>query len=183
MIFLPLLSIFTEAKMPGPFVIEPEKIGDERGFFARMWCQEELEARGLASCFVQSNLGFSQEAGTLRGLHYQVAPHQEAKLVCCIRGAVYDVIVDLRPGSSTYRQWVGTELTAQSHRMIYVPEGFAHGYQTLADHSEVLYFVTASYAPEAERGLRYDDPAVGIEWPLPARHVSDKDRSWPDISA
>jgi dTDP-4-dehydrorhamnose 3,5-epimerase len=170
--------IFKETKLPGAFVIEPEKIEDERGFFARAWCKEEFAAHGLEPRFVQFNLAGSEKAGTLRGLHYQAPPHQEARLVRCTKGAIYDVIVDLRSDSPMRGQWIGTELTARNHRMLYIPAGFAHGYQTLADHSEVFYSVTAFYAPEAERGLRYDDPAFDIEWPREVQAISEKDRQW-----
>jgi dTDP-4-dehydrorhamnose 3,5-epimerase len=175
--------IFTETKLRGAFVIDIERRGDERGFFARAWCQEEFAARGLGTNLVQANIAFSQRAGTLRGLHYQVKPHEEAKLVRCTRGAVYDVIVDLRPESPTYLQWVSVELTADNRTMLYVPEGFVHGYQTLTDNAEVLYQVSHVYSPESERGVRWDDPAVGIEWPkIDTRIISEKDRSWPNYS-
>ncbi|MGH7930054.1 MAG: dTDP-4-dehydrorhamnose 3,5-epimerase family protein, partial [Candidatus Binatia bacterium] len=132
---------------------------------------------------VQANLSFNWKNGTLRGLHYQVAPHEESKLVRCTRGALYDVIVDLRPQSPTYLRWLGVELTADNHRMLYVPEGFAHGYQTLVDATEAFYQVSAFYAPGAERGARYDDPAFGIEWPAEVIVISDKDAGWPDYSS
>lgn len=172
--------IFEETKLKGAFIIELEKIEDTRGFFARAWCQEEFEAHGLNTNWVQANLVFSERWGTLRGLHYQIAPHEEAKLMRCIRGAIYDVIVDLRPESPTYKQWLGVELTADNHRMLYVPGGFAHGYQTLMDDNETFYPVSHFYAPGFERGIRWDDPAFGIEWPLDVQVISDKDTSWPD---
>jgi dTDP-4-dehydrorhamnose 3,5-epimerase len=173
--------IFTETKLRGAFVIDIERRDDERGFFARAWCQEEFAARGLSTHLVQANISFSQRAGTLRGLHYQVKPHEEVKLVRCTRGAVYDVIVDLRPESSTYLQWVSVELTADNRTMLYVPEGLVHGYQTLTDKAEVLYQVSQVYSPESERGVRWDDPAVGIEWPrIDPRIISAKDKSWPN---
>ncbi len=175
--------IFKETKLPGAFVIEPEKIEDERGFFARAWCEEEFEAHGLTPRFVQFNLAGNRHAGTLRGLHYQALPHREAKLVRCTKGAVYDVIVDLRPDSPTHKQWVNVELTGSNHRMLYIPEGFAHGYQTLADRSELFYCVTAFYAPDAERGLRHDDPAFGIEWPRDVQAISEKDQQWAPYEA
>lgn len=174
--------IFAETKLPGAFIIEVERLEDERGFFARAWCKKEFEAHSLNSDWAQANLAFSRRRGTLRGLHYQVAPYEEAKLVRCIRGAIYDVIVDLRPESPTYRQWLGVELTADNHKMLYVPEGFAHGYQTLADNTETFYQVSQFYSPESERGLRYDDPAFGIEWPIDVQVISDKDKSWSDYS-
>lgn len=174
--------IFAETKLPGAFIIEVERLEDERGFFARAWCKKEFEAHSLNSDWAQANLAFSRRGGTLRGLHYQVAPYEEAKLVRCIRGAIYDVIVDLRPESPTYRQWLGVELTADNRKMLYVPEGFAHGYQTLADNTETFYQVSQFYSPESERGLRYDDPAFGIEWPIDVQVISDKDKSWSDYS-
>lgn len=176
--------IFTETKLRGAYIIEIERLGDERGFFARAWCQKEFEARGLKANWVQANLAFSEKRGTLRGLHYQIAPYEEAKLMRCIRGAIYDVIVDLRPESRTYKQWFSVELTADNHKMLYVPEGFAHGYQTLVDNSETYYPVSQFYSPGFERGVRWDDPAFGIEWPyVEDMIISDKDRSWSDFSS
>lgn len=171
--------IFTETRLPGAYVIEPQLLQDERGFFARSWCQREFEAHGLTSKVVQANLSYNRRKGTLRGMHYQLAPHEEAKLVRCTRGAILDVIVDVRPASSTAGQWIGVELTAENHRMLYVPEGFAHGFQTLADDTEVTYQVTEFYTPGAERGIRYDDSALAIEWPLEVTMISEKDRNWP----
>jgi dTDP-4-dehydrorhamnose 3,5-epimerase len=172
--------IFAETKLPGAFIIELEKREDERGFFARAWCKKEFEAHGLNSDWVQANLAFSKRRGTLRGLHYQIAPYEEAKLMRCIRGAIYDVIIDLRPESPTYKRWLGVELTADNHKMLYVPEGFAHGYQTLMDNTETFYQASQFYSPESERGLRYDDPAFAIEWPIDVQVISDKDKSWSD---
>ena len=172
--------IFKETKLSGAFIVELEKLEDERGFFARAWCQQEFEVRGLTSRLVQCNVSFGRTQGTLRGMHYQVAPYEEAKLVRCTRGAIYDVIIDLRPDSPTYKQWMGVELTAENHKMLYVPEGFAHGYQTLMDNTEVFYQVSQFYSPESERGLRYDDPVFGIEWPIDVQVISDKDKSWSD---
>jgi dTDP-4-dehydrorhamnose 3,5-epimerase len=172
---------FTETKFDGAYVIELEKHGDERGFFARVFCQKEFATHGLATNMVQMNASYSADRGTLRGMHYQTAPHQEAKLMRCVRGAIYDVIVDVRPDSPTFTDWMGVELTAQNRRMLYVPEGFAHGFLTLEDDCEVLYPVSAFYAPDHERGLRYDDPAIGIDWPDEVRIVSEKDRQWPDF--
>jgi dTDP-4-dehydrorhamnose 3,5-epimerase len=160
-------------------VIDLQKHGDDRGFFARVFCQDEFADHGLPRDMVQMNLSYSAMKGTVRGLHYQVAPHEEAKYIRCTRGAVYDVTVDVRPSSPTFKQWMGVELTQENYRMVYVPEGCAHGYLTLVDDSEVNYQVSAFYAPEAERGLRYDDPAIAIEWPTDVRVVSEKDRSWP----
>lgn len=170
--------LFTETALPGVYLVDPEPREDSRGFFARAWCREEFAAHGLATRHEQTNLAFNHTQGTLRGLHYQAEPHAEAKLVRVTRGAVWDVAVDVRPDSPTYRRWVGVELTAESRRMLYVPAGFAHGYLTLADGTELLYQVSAAYAPQAERGLRYNDPALSIAWPEPVRLVSDKDLSW-----
>jgi dTDP-4-dehydrorhamnose 3,5-epimerase len=175
--------IFTETKLPGVYLIDIEKREDQRGFFARAWCQKEFEAHGLTPRVAQANISFNKYKGTLRGLHYQVVPYAETKLVRCTRGAIYDVIIDLRPDSPTYMQWLGVELTAENYKMLYVPEEFAHGFQTLTDNTEVIYQVSQFYTPEAEGGLRYNDPAFGIEWPLEVQVISDKDKSWPDYSS
>ena len=175
--------IFTESPLAGACVIELEPRNDERGFFARAFCQHELAAHGLESSIAQANMSYNFKKGTLRGMHYQVPPHAEVKLVRCIAGAIWDVIVDLRPGSPTYKRWWGVELSAQNRKMLYVPRGFAHGYQSLADHSEVLYLVTEFYTPNAERGLRWNDPAFGIDWPLPDPILSPKDAVHPDYAA
>ena len=173
--------IFNETKLDGVYTVVMEPIRDHRGFFARAWCNREFEAQGLISQFVQANLTYSPERGTLRGLHYQIAPHQEVKLVRCTRGAIYDVIVDLRPESPTYKEWLAVELTADNHKMNYIPAGFAHGYQILMDDTEVFYQVGQFYAPEYERGARWNDPAFGIEWPITnSMTLSDKDKNWPD---
>jgi dTDP-4-dehydrorhamnose 3,5-epimerase len=175
--------IFVETELPGAVLVELERHDDERGFFARAWCRREFEENGLCGALVQCNIAFNHRAGTLRGLHYQVAPSEEAKLVRCTRGAVFDALVDLRPDSRTYKRWIGIELTAENRRALYVPEGFAHGYQTLVDASETLYHASEYYSPEAERGVRWDDPAFGIDWPAArTRIISDKDRSWPDFT-
>lgn len=173
--------IFTATALQGAFVIEPERREDHRGFFARLWCQRELEERGLNSRVVQINVGFTPRQGGLRGMHFQLPPKQEVKVVGCTMGALYDVIVDLRVDSPTYRQWIGVELTAQGRRMLYVPAGCAHGYQTLTDNTEMYYQTSEEYTPEFARGVRYDDPAFGIAWPLPVTSISDADRSWPDF--
>jgi dTDP-4-dehydrorhamnose 3,5-epimerase len=171
---------FDPTRLKGSFVIEPEPREDERGFFARVWCEREFKAHGLNSGLVQANLSYNRYRGTLRGLHYQVPPYAEAKLVRCVRGAIYDVIVDLRPESTTYLQWLGVTLTAANRQMLYVPEGFAHGFQTLEDHTEVFYQVTQFYTPGAERGARWDDPRFGIAWPAAEnRVISTKDQEWP----
>jgi dTDP-4-dehydrorhamnose 3,5-epimerase len=170
--------IFTETKLKGAFIIELELREDERGFFARSWCRQEFEAHGLDIRLSQCNISFNKRKGTLRGMHYQIAPHAEAKLVRCTRGAIYDVIIDLRPESSTFKQWISVELSAENHRMLYIPEGFAHGYQTLEDNTEIFYQVSESYHPESERGVRWDDPVFGIEWPLSEKILSAKDQSY-----
>jgi dTDP-4-dehydrorhamnose 3,5-epimerase len=175
---------FEETRLAGAYVVEPQPREDERGFFARAWCEREFSEHNLASRMVQANISGSRKRGTLRGLHYQTAPHEEAKLVRCTRGAIYDVIVDLRSGSPSCAQWFGIELTADNRRMLYIPEGFAHGYQTLADDTEVTYQVSAFYAPDVERGLRWNDSAFGIEWPITDDvTLSEKDKAWPDYLA
>lgn len=174
--------IWRETELAGAFVVESEPIEDERGWFARIYDEGELEQNGLATRFAQGSLAYNKERGTLRGMHYQADPHAEAKLVRCISGAVHDVIVDLRPASPTFKRWVAVELTAASGRMLYVPEGLAHGYLTLENESETLYLISAPYAPEAARGVRWDDPAFGIAWPDEPRVLSEKDKAWPDFS-
>lgn len=174
--------IFKQTKLKGAFIIEMEPIGDIRGFFARAWCKKEFEKHGLRSDFVQANITFNKHKGTLRGMHYQVAPYQEAKVVRCIKGSLFDVIIDLCPDSPTYREWVGIELTEDNYRMLYLPEGFAHGYKTLEDNTEVSYQVSQFYCPESERGIRWNDPGFGIGWPETSELViSDKDKNWPDF--
>jgi dTDP-4-dehydrorhamnose 3,5-epimerase len=170
---------FTETKVEGAFLIEPEPIADERGFFARTWCREEFQANGLNPALAQANVSFNHRKGTLRGLHYQAAPHQEAKLVRCTRGAIWDVVVDLRPGSPSYLGWAGAELTDGNRAMLYVPEGCAHGFLTLTDAAEVAYQMSAPYAPDAARGVRWDDPAFGIEWPGEVVVINQRDASYP----
>ena len=174
--------IFAETKLKGAYIIELEELKDNRGFFARAWCQHEFEKHGLNAHFVQANVSSSKKKGTLRGLHYQISPYEEIKLMRCTKGAVYDVIIDLRPASSTYAQWIGVELTSENHKMLYVPENFAHGFQTLEDDTEVFYPVSQFYTPGSERGIRYDDPAFGIKWPETIDLVmSEKDKCWPDF--
>jgi dTDP-4-dehydrorhamnose 3,5-epimerase len=173
---------FIETGLAGAYVIEPEPKADHRGFFGRIWCEDELAAMGLETNIVQSNVGFSHRKGTLRGLHYQVAPHAEVKIVRCTRGSVYDVIVDLRPASPTFRQWFGVELSATNHRMMYVPEGFATGYLTLEDDSEIYYHTSHRFRPESAFGVRFDDPEFGIEWPGAVEVISDQDRNWSDFA-
>ncbi|HET9473567.1 MAG TPA: dTDP-4-dehydrorhamnose 3,5-epimerase [Steroidobacteraceae bacterium] len=170
--------LFTATPLDGVFVIDLKKITDERGFFARGWCRDTLAANGLNPNQTQLNVGFSHRRGTLRGLHFQKAPHAEVKIVRCTRGAVFDVAVDLREDSATRGQWFGVELSADNHKQLYVPEGFAHGYQTLEEDSEIEYSTTHVYAAASAGGVRYDDPAFGIRWPLPVSVISDADRKW-----
>jgi dTDP-4-dehydrorhamnose 3,5-epimerase len=159
--------------------IEPQR--DERGFFARIWCARELKAHGIDVDLAQENLSLNRRAGTLRGLHYQKPPHAEAKIVRCVRGAIFDVIVDIRPGSPTYGSWEGFRLDADNRRALYVPKGFAHGFQSLVDDTEVLYQMTAFHTPDSAAGFRGDDPAFAITWPLPVSAISARDRAWPDF--
>ncbi|HEY7283720.1 MAG TPA: dTDP-4-dehydrorhamnose 3,5-epimerase [Actinomycetota bacterium] len=176
--------IFTETDLKGSFVVGLEPIEDARGFFARAWAADELAGHDLEDRVVQCSLSLNRRAGTLRGLHFQRAPHAEAKFVRCIRGALWDVIVDLRRDSPTYRRWVGAELSASNRLAMYVPRGFAHGFQTLADDTEAFYMISDPYVPDAGGGYRWDDPAFGIEWPLGApTEISDRDRSWPEFPA
>ncbi len=175
--------IFTETKLKGAFLIDIEPISDRRGFFARAFCAKEFKLRGLNSAVAQCNLSYNEKQGTLRGLHYQIHPATETKLIRCIRGAIYDVIVDMRPESPTYLQHISVELTADNRRALYVPGMFAHGYQTLTDSAEVFYQVDEFYSPECERGLRYDDPILGIEWPLAVREISGKDAAYSFLRA
>jgi dTDP-4-dehydrorhamnose 3,5-epimerase len=173
--------IFVETTLRDAYVIEIERIEDERGFFARSWCVDDFEARGGNSRLVQCNISYNKEKGTLRGMHYQVAPHEEAKLVRCTRGSLYDVAIDLRPDSPTFKRWFGVELSAENRRAFFIPEGFAHGFQTLEDGTEVFYQMSEYYHPECGRGVRFDDPAFGVEWPLEAKIVADKDRAFEDF--
>ncbi len=173
---------FHETPLNGACIIEMDKIEDERGFFARAWCQTEFLQHGIIPDLVQCNVSFNPKRNTLRGLHYQVKPHEEAKLVRCTQGAIYDVIVDLRPESPSFKRWFAVELTARNHRSLYIPGGCAHGFQTLVDNTEVFYQMSTVYCPEAARGLRWNDPLFQIEWPpCAARLVSDRDRNYPDF--
>jgi dTDP-4-dehydrorhamnose 3,5-epimerase len=172
---------FAESKLKGTFIIMPELIEDERGFFARTFCRREFEEHGLNPDLVQCNISFNIKTGTLRGMHYQVKPHAEVKLVRCITGAIYDVIVDLRPASPTFRQWFAVELSAVNRKMIYIPEGFAHGFQTLTDNTELIYQHSAFHSPEYERGVRFDDPDLDIVWPLDVSVISPRDQGYPLI--
>ncbi len=173
--------IFTACKLKDAYLIDLERKDDERGFFARAFCRNEFAAHGLATDFVQSNLSFNSQRGTLRGMHYQVRPNEETKLVRCVRGAIYDVVVDLRTASPSYRDWIGLQLDAENRRMLYVPAGFAHGYLTLTDNCEILYQVSAFYSPESERAVRWNDPAFNILWPMRPEVISSKDSSHPDF--
>jgi dTDP-4-dehydrorhamnose 3,5-epimerase len=168
-----------DTRIPGAYLVELDPRRDERGSFMRTYCRDEFARLGLASDFVQANAGTSAARGTLRGLHHQLPPHAEAKTIRCTRGAVFDVVVDARPESPAYLAWYGVELRAGEPFLVYVPEGCAHGYLTLEDDTEIAYQTSAAYAPEAERGIHYADPAVGIAWPAPITVVSDRDRAWP----
>lgn len=169
---------FSITSLKDAMLIELDKRGDDRGYFARTFCTQEFAAQGLETVFVQANQSHNARAGTLRGMHYQRAPHGEVKLVRCVRGAIHDVILDLRPGSPTQGRWEGFDLDAASGRMLYVPAGFAHGFQTLRDDTDVTYQVSHPYTPQAEAGVRWDDPVYGIAWPLPVGTISDKDAAW-----
>ena len=173
--------IFHETRLPGVFEIHLEPKTDERGFFARTWCQAEFEAQGLHPNLVQCSISFNNRKGTLRGMHYQAQPHAEAKLVRCTKGAIIDVAIDLRPASSTYRDWVAVILTADNRNMVYVPEGCAHGFLTLADETEVFYQMSEFYSPESARGVRWNDPAFQIVWPAAIEVISERDRTYPDF--
>lgn len=172
---------FTETKLEGAYIIEIEKLTDDRGFFARSWCQKEFEAHGLTSRVVQTNVSFNRKKGTLRGLHYQLKPNEESKLIRCTRGAIYDVIIDLRPKSPTYKQWIGVKLSDENYTMFFVPENFAHGFQTLKNNTEITYQVSQFFTTGSERGIRWNDPIFGIKWPLEIAVISAKDRDWPDF--
>jgi len=170
---------FKDTKLAGAYIVEPEPHEDSRGFFARTFCAREFGEKGLATNFVQCSVSMTRERGTIRGLHFQLSPATEVKLVRCTAGALYDVIVDLRPNSETYLQHIGVELTAGNRRALYVPEMFAHGFQTLEHHAEVFYQISAFFEPNLARGMRFDDPKLGIKWPLPLTTMSEKDRQWP----
>jgi dTDP-4-dehydrorhamnose 3,5-epimerase len=174
---------FIETGLPGAVIVEIEKLQDQRGFFARTWCKREFERHGLDTEMVQANVSYNKSRGTIRGMHYQVQPHGETKLVRCTQGAIYDVIIDLRLDSPTYGEWFGVELSASNYRMLFVPKMFAHGFQTLVDESVVTYQVGQFYTPGSEKGIRYDDPAFGIGWPAEICVISDKDKSWPDFQS
>lgn len=171
--------VFHQTPLQGAFVIEPEKRGDERGFFARVFCEDEFAKAGLETRFVQVNNSLTGKGGTLRGFHYQLPPNAEVKLVRCVGGAIHDVIVDLRPDSPSFGRSFGAELSATNRMMMYVPRGFGHAFVTLTEDAEALYMVSAAYAPQQERGLRFDDPWIGAEWPVQPAEVSAKDAAWP----
>jgi len=175
------LVIFIPTKLKGAFIIDPEKSEDDRGFFARSWCCREFEAHGLNPRLVQCNISFSRKRGTLRGMHYQVAPFSEVKLVRCTRGSIYDAIIDLRPESATFKDHTGVMLSLENHKMLYIPEGFAHGFVTLEDSTEVFYQMSEFYAPEHGRGVRWNDPTFEIPWPLVPTRMSERDRTYPDF--
>jgi dTDP-4-dehydrorhamnose 3,5-epimerase len=173
---------FIKTPLDGAYLIELEPIADERGFFARSWCREEFLSHGLNPNLAQCSISFNKKKGILRGMHYQEEPYQEAKLVRCYSGAIYDVILDLRPTSPSHRKWFSAELTATNRTMIYLPKGFAHGFQTLADNCELFYQISESYKPECTRGVRWNDPTFAIEWPSADRIMSDRDRSFPNYA-
>ena len=173
--------IFTRTELPGATIVDLERREDPRGFFARAYCEREFAEQGLPARMVQTNVSLTRKAGTLRGMHYQRAPHAEDKLVRCVRGAIWDAIVDIRPDSPTYRRWIGVELSEENGRMLLVPKGFAHGFVTLTDDVVVTYQVSEFYTPGAEGGARWNDPAFGIDWPVEVIGMSDKDANWPDF--
>jgi dTDP-4-dehydrorhamnose 3,5-epimerase len=170
---------FAASQLQGVYIVEIEPVEDDRGFFARTWCAREFAANGLSIERAQFSVSFNRRKGTLRGMHYQAAPHEEVKIVQCVAGAIYDVVVDLRRDSTTYAEWFGIELSARNHTMLYIPEGFAHGFQTLTDEAEVGYQISEFFEPEYARGFRWDDPAVGIQWPLSVTAISERDRHLP----
>jgi len=172
--------IFTPLRISGAFLIELERLSDERGFFARTFCEREFAAHGLCTRWPQTSVSFNTKNRTLRGMHYQIAPHEEVKLVRCTRGAVFDVIIDLRPNSPTWKQWCGVELSAENHQAIYIPTGCAHGFLTLADETELFYQIDTEYHAQSARGVRFDDRSFGIEWPHSPLIVAQKDRDYPD---
>jgi len=175
--------IFTATQLDGAWLIDLEPKEDERGFFARIWCRQELAAQGLDTEIAQESLSFNRHRGTMRGLHLQRPPHEETKIVRCTRGGIFDAIVDLRPQSPSYLRWQGFELTAENRMSLYVPKGFAHGFQTLTDNAEIVYQISEFYAPNSAAGYRYDDAAFGIAWPLPVTVISERDLCWPPFQA
>ena len=178
----PETMIFNQTALKGAFLIEPQKLEDERGFFARTWCAKELAKQGLNASLAQCNISFNREKGTLRGMHFQAAPHAEAKLVRCTAGSIYDVIIDLRPKSKTFKQWFAVELSAKNYKMLYIPEDLAHGFLTLEDNTEVHYQMSEFYYPEHASGIRWNDASFSVKWPAEIRSISERDRSYPDFS-
>ena len=174
--------IFQETQLKGAFIIEPDKYEDERGFFARTWCKKEFASHGLNPNLFQCNISFNKRKGTLRGMHYQVKPYEEAKLVRCTMGAIYDVIIDMRKDSPTYTKWMAVELTDENRKMLYIPEDFGHGFQTLKRHAEVFYQMSEYFVPEYSKGIRWNDPFFAIEWPEDERSISLKDKQFQDFS-
>lgn len=174
--------IFSETKLKNVYLIEQERFEDDRGFFARTFCKKEFQAHGIHSTFVQCNTSFNVKKGTLRGMHYQSKPHEEAKLVRCTMGAIYDVVIDIQPESNTFREWIAVELTFVNRKMIYVPEGFAHGFLTLEDNTEVFYQISEFYTPESSRGVRWNDPAFNVQWPMDIAVISDRDSQYPNLT-
>jgi dTDP-4-dehydrorhamnose 3,5-epimerase len=173
--------IFNETPLKGAFLIHLERKIDDRGFFARSWCELEFKQHGIETKWTQCNISFNSAIGTLRGMHFQAPPHEEAKLIRCTMGVIYDVIVDLRPNSSTYLKWFSTDLSSMSRNMLYVPKGFAHGFLSLTDRSEVFYMMSEGYASGCARGIRWNDPALKIKWPKDVKVMSDQDMNWPDF--
>ncbi len=173
--------VFKSTKIPGAYIIDMEAVADDRGFFGRFWCEREFQEHNLNSRIAQCSISFNTKKGTLRGMHFQVPPFAEAKTVRCTRGTMYDVIVDLRKGSTAFLQWIAVELSAENRSMLYVPEGCAHGFQTLEDNTEVLYQISEFHSPDHARGARWNDPSFGIQWPLPPQSMSGRDRGWKDF--
>ena len=176
-----LFMKFFETELKGSYIIELEKLEDERGFFTRIWDKKKIQDKGLDSDLVQMSFSFTKKKGTLRGMHFQKKPFEETKLVRCTRGKIFDVIIDLRPESNTYKKWIGVELKSDNLKMLYIPEGFAHGFQTLEDDTEVFYQMSNWFSPEHVRGIRWNDPSFQIKWPLPVENISDKDKTWKDF--
>jgi dTDP-4-dehydrorhamnose 3,5-epimerase len=174
---------FTETIVRGAYLVDIERREDDRGYFARAFCQREFEALGLSTRIAQVNWSMNVKKGTLRGMHLQAAPHREAKVVCCTRGALYDVVLDLRPDSPSYLRWASAELTPENHGMLYIPGGCGHGFQTLSDETEILYLMSEFYSPAHARGYRFDDPAFRIDWPLEVTSISPADLAWPEFNA
>ena len=174
--------IFRETSLKGSFLIEPERHQDERGFFARTWCLKEFESNGLSTNWVQCNISFNNKKGTLRGMHFQTFPFEEDRLIRCTMGAIYDVFIDLRPHSITFLKWFSVELTAENRMMIFIPKGFAHGFQTLSDRTEVFYQMGEFYNPSKAAGVRWNDPLFSIKWPIEPSFISDRDQNFPDFS-